>query len=375
MMNITDKIYHDEEAARLHLEELRWSNGVHCPHCGGTEKCKTTKMMSKPSKVNPEPQEVKGYYHCGDCRKRFTVRTGSVYERSHIPLHKWVLATHLMAASKKGMSAHQLHRMLGVTYKTAWFMAHRIREAMNDTSPDQMGGDGESVQADETYFGSKDEENRRTTRVFDGLPYKKNSRGPANKRAVVSLICEGKSRTFHVDSANVETVTEILRQNVSPFTILHTDESRLYSKVGKDFADHQSVKHSAGEYWRDGVSTNKVENFFSIFKRGMKGVYQHCSEKHLQRYLSEFDFRYNTRDLTDAECATLAIKGAEGKRLMYAYKLGYVYPDAAFRVFFSRKAMVIGPTPPGTGVMAPAISMASLKFTSPTSRVLPSFSG
>lgn len=308
-MNITDKIYHDEKAARQHLEQIRWADGVSCPHCGGTEKCRPTKMMSKPSKTNPEPKEVQGYYLCGDCRKRFTVRTGTVYERSHIPLHKWVLATHLMAASKKGMSAHQLHRMLGVTYKSAWFMAHRIREAMNDTNLPPMGGNGKSVQADETYFGKKAVVQKRTKR---GKP------SHSSQLSVVSLVSEGKARTFHVDRADADTVRDILKKNVHSESTLYTDESRLYTKSGDEFAAHEKVKHSAGEYWRDGVTTNNVENFFSVFKRGMKGVYQHCSERHLQRYLSEFDFRYNTRDLKDDERATLALKGAEGKRLMYA---------------------------------------------------------
>ncbi len=266
-------------------------------------------MMSKPSKTNPEPKEVQGYYLCGDCRKRFTVRTGTVYERSHIPLHKWVLATHLMAASKKGMSAHQLHRMLGVTYKSAWFMAHRIREAMNDTNLPPMGGNGKSVQADETYFGKKAVVQKRTKR---GKP------SHSSQLSVVSLVSEGKARTFHVDRADADTVRDILKKNVHSESTLYTDESRLYTKSGDEFAAHEKVKHSAGEYWRDGVTTNNVENFFSVFKRGMKGVYQHCSERHLQRYLSEFDFRYNTRDLKDDERATLALKGAEGKRLMYA---------------------------------------------------------
>ncbi len=309
MMNITDKIYHDEEAARQHLEAIRWSEGISCPHCGGTEKVKETPMKSKPSKANPEIVDLKGYYHCGDCRKRFTVRTGTVYERSHIPLHKWVLATHLMVSSKKGMSAHQLHRMLGVTYKSAWFMAHRIREAMNDTNPPPMGGDGEPVQADETYFGKKAVVTKRTSR---GKP------SHSSQLSVVALVSEGKSRTFHVDRADLQTVREILKKNILQDSTLHTDESRLYTSTGKEFAGHETVKHSAGEYWRDGVTTNNCENYFSIFKRGMKGVYQHCSEKHLQRYLSEFDFRYNNREIEDSERAELAIKGAEGKRLMYA---------------------------------------------------------
>lgn len=308
-MNLTDKIYHNEEAAREHLEALRWGNGLFCPHCGGTEKVKATPMKSKPSKTKPDVVDVKGFYHCGDCRKRFTVRTGTVYERSHIALHKWVLATHLLCASKKGMSAHQLHRMIGVTYKSAWFMAHRIREAMNDHNPDPMGGEGKFVQADETYFGKKEIVTKRTKH---GKP------SHSSQLSIVSLVSEGKARTFHVDRATVASVGQILKTNVLKETVLHTDESNLYPRNGKSFAGHETVKHTAGEYYRDGVTTNNVENYFSIFKRGMKGVYQHCSEKHLQRYLTEFDFRYNSRNLTDMEPAELAMKGAEGKRLMYA---------------------------------------------------------
>jgi transposase-like protein len=307
-MNLTDKIFTSENAARKHIESLRWAGGVTCPLCGGTEKINPAVMKSKPSKKNPRPKAVRGYYHCGDCRKRFTVRTGTVYERSHIPLHKWLLATQLMASSKKGMSAHQLHRMLGIAYKSAWFMCHRIREAMNELDPDPMGGGG-PVQADETYFGQKEVVTKRT---------KRGKAGHASKMSVVSLVSDGKSRTFHVDTANIESVRAILKKNVLPESTLYTDESRLYTRTGQEFAGHETVKHSAGEYWRDGVTTNNVENFFSIFKRGMHGVYHHCSEKHLQRYLTEFDFRYNSRDLSDGERAELAIKGAEGKRLMYA---------------------------------------------------------
>ncbi len=307
-MNLTDKIYNNEDAARSHLESIRWTSGVSCPLCGGTEKIKSTPMKNKATKNNPNPENVKGYYHCGDCLERFTVRTGMVYERSHVPLHKWVLATHLLCASKKGMSTHQLHRMIGVTYKTAWFMAHRIREAMNDANPGPIGGPGESVQADETYFGTKD--------ALRGKSWAE-KKGHSKKMSVVTLVSKGKSRTFHVDSATSESVGEILRRNVDKQTALHTDESRLYKRVGKEFAAHESVHHAAGEYYRDGVHTNCAENYFSIFKRGMTGVYQHCSEKHLQRYLTEFDFRYNSRDIEDSQRADLCFKGAEGKRLSY----------------------------------------------------------
>ncbi len=307
-MKITDKIYHDEEAARVHLEAIRWPTGVSCAVCGCTGKIKTVKMMSKPSVKNPEPKEQKGWYHCGDCRRKFTVRTGTVYERSHVPLNTWVFATQLLCSSKKGMSAHQLHRMMGVTYKTAWFMFHRIREAMHDINPSPIGGEGENVQVDETYFGTKD--------ALRGKTWAE-KKGHSKKMSVVTLINKGKSRTFHVDTANVESIREILVRNVDQRTVLHTDESRLYKRPGQLFAGHESVHHAAGEYYRNGVHTNSAENYFSVFKRGMRGVYQHCKEKHLQRYLNEFDFRYNSRDCSDFERMDKALKGSEGKRLTY----------------------------------------------------------
>lgn len=315
-MNLTNKIYTNEDAAREHLEAIRWASGPVCPHCGGVDKIIPIRMYSKPSKKNPERKEVKGWYHCGDCRDKFTVRTGTVYERSHVPLHKWVLATQLLCSSKKGMSAHQLHRMLGVTYKTAWFMSHRIRESMIDSTPGPMGGPDKSVQADETYIGKKS--GPAPTVTTSGRPFTKSGKaGGSHKNAVVSLISDGKARTFHVDRADAHTVREILVTNVSRDTKLYTDESKLYVKVGAEFANHETVRHSAHEYYRNGVTTNNVENYFSIFKRGMKGVYQHCSEKHLGRYLTEFDFRYNHRDIEDHERALEAHKGAEGKRLTY----------------------------------------------------------
>lgn len=313
-MNLNNKIYQDEDAARSHLEAVRWPSGCVCPLCGGIDKIRPVRMLSKPSRKNPEPNEQKGWYHCGDCRRKFTVRTGTVYERSHVPLHKWVLATQLLCSSKKGMSAHQLHRMIGVTYKTAWFMFHRIRESMLAVNPSPLGGLDKLVQADETYIGKKAVKSTKTT---SGRPFTKTGGGGVHKNAVVSLVSEGKARTFHVDRADMKTIREILVRNVDPKTTLHTDESRLYTKVGKEYADHQTVNHSKGEFARNGVTTNNVENYFSIFKRGMRGVYQHCSERHLQRYLTEFDFRYNSRDINDFERAEMAVRGAEGKRLTY----------------------------------------------------------
>jgi transposase-like protein len=308
MTDLTSPIYTDETAARKHLEAIRWPDGVSCPLCGGLDKIKALGGDSMGD----------GWYHCGDCRKKFTVRVGTVYERSHIPLHKWVLATHLMAASKKGVSAHQLHRMLGITYKSAWFMAHRIREAMkgNVSTSGPIGGEGKTVEADETYFGAR--EDGYVSKQRQGRPYKTAKRP---KRSVVALVERGgEVRTFHVKHANKETVADILYRNVPRDSTLYTDESRLYTETGKEFAAHETVKHSADEYVRGVVHTNTVEGYFSIFKRGMKGVYQHCGEAHLHRYLAEFDFRYNKRaalKFDDDMRAIAAIKGAEGKRLTY----------------------------------------------------------
>jgi len=274
-------------------------------------------------------------FRCAEaaCRKDFTVTMKTVMERSHIPLHKWLLAFHLFTASKKGFSAHQLHRTLGITYRSAWFMAHRVREAMRAGGLEPMGGEDKIVEADETYFGpiAKDKVRSKTT---SGRPYTKGGKtGPSNKRAIVSLVERGGNvRSFHVAVADSETVAAIVNENVLRETRLHTDESRLYTKVGANFAAHETVKHSADEYvrtnfyWQDGkpktekVHTNSAEGFYSIFKRGMKGVYQHCGEKHLHRYLAEYDFRFNHRvalGYNDGDRATLAVKNAAGKRLTY----------------------------------------------------------
>jgi transposase-like protein len=296
------------EAARAHLEALRWPNGPVCPHCGTVG---TAYAKSKP-----------GVWRCAEagCRMDFSVTTKSVMESSHIKLNVWLQAFHLMASSKKGMSAHQLHRMLGVTYKTAWFLAHRIREAMRSGGLGPLGGPGKVVEADETYFGPTAED--RVSPQRKGRPYNpRGSRGPRNKRAIVSLVERGgKVRSFHIAVADKVTVSKIVTDNISHETRLHTDESRLYTGADAHFASHETVKHSAGEYARGDVNTNSVEGYFSIFKRGMKGVYQRCDEKHLHRYLAEFDFRYNHRTMlgfSDGERAALAIKGGEGKRLTY----------------------------------------------------------
>jgi transposase-like protein len=297
-IELSDPIYHDEEAARLHLESLRWPNGRPiCPYCGSVKSSRAINGNS----MGP------GWYYCVDCGEKFTVRVGAVYERSHIPLHKWLLAFRLMASSKKGISAHQLHRTLNITYKSAWFMAHRIREAMNMPRDKKMGGGGKIVEIDETYTGRR--------------PGQKIDPGGHHKMKVVSLIERGgEARSFHVKRITSGTIRKIVRANVEKDTHMMTDEHRIYPPALRSRASHQTVAHSKGEYVRGNVHVNTAEGFFSVFKRGMKGVYQHCGEQHLHRYLAEFDFRYSNRaalDVDDAERTTRAIKGAEGKRLLY----------------------------------------------------------
>jgi len=300
--------FQSSESAREWLEGQRWPDGPVCSHCGTVNHAYKTK---KP-----------GWYRCAEkeCRKDFTVTTGTLMERSHIALNKWLMAFYLMCSSKKGVSAHQLHRALGVDYKTAWFLGHRIREAMRaDGSLPPMGGPDGVVEADETYFGDVPESKRRrmTTR---GTPFTKSGKR-AHKRTIISLVERGGSvRSFHVPTSDAATVAGIVNQNVAREARLHTDESRLYTKVGENFAAHETVNHSAKEYARGDVTTNSVEGYFSIFKRGMKGIYQHCGEKHLHRYLAEYDFRYNHRvalGVSDIERTKAAIKGIEGKRLTY----------------------------------------------------------
>jgi len=296
MSDFSEPYFNDEKAARKHLEAIRWPEGPVCPHCGSTENIRKLKGKS----TRP------GVYKCNACKSPFSVTVGTVFERSHVPLHIWFRAVYLLCSSKKGISSHQLHRMLGVTYKTAWFMSHRIREAMKDGTFSPMGGAGSVVEADETYQG-------KTENIIS-----EGSVGPANKRPVVALVERGGSvRSFHVARADAKTVREILVRNVHRDSHLSTDESRLYYGVGKEFAKHSRVNHRKGQYVKGAASTNTIEGVFSIFKRGMRGIYQHCAEKHLQRYLTEFDFRYNRRNVTDLVRAHEALKGIEGKRLVY----------------------------------------------------------
>lgn len=298
--------FQSNDAAREWLEKLRWADGPVCPYCGTVGHAYKIK---KP-----------GWYRCAEeeCRKDFTVTMGTVMERSHIPLHKWLMAFYLMASSKKGISAHQLHRTLGIDYKSAWFMTHRIREAMRTGGLTPMGGEGKIVEADETYYGPVEKPHVSPKRKG---PFKHAGRSPRNKRSIVALVERGGSvRTFHVAVADKVSVTKIVTDNVARESRLHTDESHLYRGADKHFAKHETVKHSAKEYVRDDVHTNSAEGYFSIFKRGMRGIYQHCAEKHLHRYLAEYDFRYNTRTalgFNDRERAALAVKGSEGKRLTY----------------------------------------------------------
>lgn len=301
---LNDPIYANEVAASEHLANIRWPSGVICPLCGDTEKARPLGGES----MGP------GWYYCASCQDKFTVRTGTVYERSHIPLHKWLLGFRLMASSKKGISAHQLHRTLGITYKSAWFMAHRIREAMGESDPAPLGGPGGTVEADETFIGAPDY-------VFKSGRGWQKKRGYKTKAKVLTMVERGgKARSIKIDDVTAKEIAPLIVQNVAEETALMTDEGKWYKKVGKKFASHETVNHSAKEYARGSVNTNTVEGYFSIFKRGMVGTYQHCGEQHLQRYLNEFDFRYSNRialGIDDAQRTENAIKGAEGKRLYY----------------------------------------------------------
>ncbi len=298
MTDLTNPIYSNNDAARKHLEAIRWANGAFCPHCGEVENI---------HRLGGKAGE-QGMWHCRSCRRKFSVTVGTVFESSHIRLPKWLFAVDLMTASKKGVSAHQLHRMLGITYKSAWFMAHRIREAMKENAfPGPLGGEGKTVEADETFIGQK--EGRKKRRSFH------------HKHAVVGLVeRKGKVRTFHVERVNAQNVRDVLVRQVDRKSALMTDDAGYYRATGKEFAKHETVNHSQEEYVRGDAHTNTIEGYFSIFKRGMVGVYQHCSEQHLKRYLTEFDFRYSNRiavGIDDEQRAVLALKGIEGRRLTY----------------------------------------------------------
>ena len=295
---LSAKHFHSEDAAFAYVEARVWPEGPVCPHCGGVERI--SKMQGKSTR--------KGLYKCYQCRKPFTVRMGTVFEASHVPLHIWLQAMYLIAGSKKGISSNQLHRTLGVTLKTAWFMSHRIREAMRSGDLAPMGGDGGVVEVDETFIGRK-----------QGM---KKTHAAWHKVPVLSLVHResGQSRSFVVEKATREYIMPIVMKNVDRETYIMTDESRIYTGAHFSFLGHGTVNHHSGEYGRGRIHTNTVEGFYSIFKRGMRGVYQWCAEKHLHRYVAEFDFRYNNRaalGCNDADRANNLLQGIVGKRLTY----------------------------------------------------------
>jgi transposase-like protein len=308
--NLLDNpIFTDEAAAREWLEARVWPEGPVCPHCGNADQAKLRGLQGKAHRP--------GLYQCAECREQFTVTVKTVFERSKIPLTKWLAALFLMTASKKGVSAHQVHRMLGISYKSTWFMMHRLREAMRTGGLEPMGGQGKVVEADETYYGKAE---LPADAKAMGYKYLEGTHR-YNNRPIVALVERGGNvRTFHTAVADAANVTKIVRDNVRRESRLHTDESKLYGRVGPEFAAHETVKHTAKEYVRGDVTTNTVENYFSVFKRGMRGVYQHCAEKHLHRYLAEFDFRYNNRaalGINDNDRANALAVGIVGKRLTY----------------------------------------------------------
>lgn len=300
MSVLSSRYFHCEEAAFEHLESIVWANGVTCPHCGS--------MSGKHYDLR---KTRTGLRKCSDCRKQFTVKVGTVFESAHIPLNKMLQAVYLMCASKKGISAHQLHRVLGITYKSAWFLCHRIREAMRSGDLAPMGGNGGAVEVDETFIGRE--------------PGKEKKRAYHHKMKVLSLVDRetGKARSMVVDNLHPKTLVPILKENIDRESRVMTDEAGQYHHLKNDFADHAFTRHGAGEYVSKTdrtIHTNTIEGYFSIFKRGMKGTYQHCGKQHLHRYLAEFDFRYNNRSalgVEDKERSANALEGIVGKRLTY----------------------------------------------------------
>lgn len=300
MSAFNNPIFQDETKAREFLEAQRWPDGPVCPFCGQLDRAKALPATGALGA---------GWYHCPDCRKKFTVRVGTLYERSHIPLHKWLYATHLLVSSKKGISAHQLSRSLGITYKSAWFMAHRIREGMAPAkNAGPLGGAGMIVEADEMFIGKK-----------PGKRKAPGAGGYGHKMAILSLVeRDGSVRSTPIERASREHIRAVMDKAIDPATRVFTDKANHYRFM--PVSKHETVDHSKGEYARGPVHTNTVEGVFSIFRRGMVGTYQHCGEQHLHRYLAEFDFRYSNRaklGINDEMRAAIAIKGIEGKRLTY----------------------------------------------------------
>ena len=289
--------FFNEERARNYLERVLWPDGPVCPHCGGMGKA--YRMKGKTARA--------GLWKCSYCRQEFTVTVGTLFERSHIPLHKWLLAVYLLCSSKKGISSHQLHRMLGITYRSAWFMTHRIRAAMRDSVfVKKLGGLGKIVEADETFWGNIEKK-------------KPGARGYQHKMKIFSLVERGGDvRSFRVPTVKGSTLEPILKKQVKKNTHVITDDMGAYQGLKKTFDRHDVVRHSRGEYVRGFIYTNTIENFFSILKRGLVGIYQHVGEQHLKRYVGEFDFWYNYRKVSDTERSVRALKGIVGKRLYYS---------------------------------------------------------
>jgi transposase-like protein len=305
---LSEPYFTDEQAAFHRLEAIVWPDGIVCPHCGMIGKAAAlTGVKDKKGRARI------GLKKCYACRKQFTVRVGTVFESSHVPLHIWFQAAFLLCSSKKGISSNQLHRTLGVTLKTAWFMSHRLREAMRVMQMEPVGGAGKAVEADETFIGQK-------------RPKAHGARGYAHKHAIVSLVERGgRVHSTHVNDVNAATLKPILQAQIKADSMLMTDEAAYYRSIGREFKYHFTVQHGIGEYVRGGAHTNTIEGYFSIFKRGMTGVYQHCSSRHLKRYLAEFDFRYNQRvalGVSDPERTEAALRGIVGKRLTYQVSPG-----------------------------------------------------
>ncbi len=315
MSVLSNPRFYDEAAAFDYVESMLWPDGPVCPHCGGMDKAYALKgVRSKPSKKNPEGIERHGLYKCGHCRKQFTVRIGTIFEESKLPLHIWLQAIHLMCSSKKGISSHQLARVLEITVKSAWFLSHRIREAMRSDDGSPMGGEGRIVEADSTYIGGKEKNKhvgKRNPKAIGGL----------GKQIVHTLVeRDGSARSHHIADVSGKTLRPLLFENVSRKSSLMTDTGGGYYHAGKGFARHETVDHGKDEYVRGDAYSNTVEGYFSILKRGVTGTFHHVSEHHLHRYLAEFDFRYSNRiklGVDDCERTDRALLGVAGKRVTY----------------------------------------------------------